>query len=291
MPVVAILAATGLASAVIILGMLLIYGYARITLLSARGSATQIPLIGGVVVSALDGLLNWLEWSITTFAGWFDYQLWWMTSHIHNLSVTALKPITDTFKIGIAGLWSWINWLYGTSTYITGTLIPNVQYDIASARADIHYILFTHIAGLWNWVTWLYGAEERQAAEIGQLLVATIPDIYARIDRLDTRVTATEKALVSLLPYLSVLQGLQQFETGALGGLQGLRGSLDTTAEHVAGIQNDVRALGGLAALAGLSALEYAALRTLARNPCYCLTDGPFNDIPDRVQALENFGS
>lgn len=100
-----------------------------------------------------------------------------------------------------------------------------------------------------------------------------------------------DQRLRALEGYIDVLRGISGFEQSALGRLAGIEAGVRSLGGVVQGIESQVTSTLPLSLAIGTSVIAIENLVRLSKDPCWCLTQGPLNDLPMRIAALEGIGN
>lgn len=291
MPIVAVLPELlAVLVAALLLVLLLVSAQLYYNGRQARGFAGGLPIIASPVITAIDGLLATIQHAAELVDKTLQAQLVWAVQGLGHIVVVAFNAAGAVILTLIHHTAALLAVTVVELTHLRTVVVPQLGVRLAGAVTELvrlrdHVIaaLVHDVAGLAHFVT----------------------------VELVGRVMAVERAVAALIPFLGMLERLaslgfdpaaalqadaQQLGriaggVGALGADLGAIGARVGTLEtDLANSQATLARLVALLALAGVGAVALENLLRLAKDPCYCLTQGSFSDLPGRVEALENFG-
>lgn len=256
----------------------------------ARSFALNLPVVASPVVSAIDWLLGYLLQAARVVDGAIEGVLVGSAQALGNLVVAVVNVAGAAIFALIHALAATVSADHAALGTLQSSTIPSLRAGIAAVESAL-------------------------AAEVGlvpRLIAAAIAAALVPINTELQALGATERALSAVVStYRPLWDSLAAVPGGAARGiilseqaiaaLQAQVGILERdlgqTQSGVSALERTVAAqqatiirLSTLLTLAGAGTLALDVLLRLARDPCYCLTQGAFSDLPMRVEALEAFG-
>lgn len=256
-----------------------------------RDNVGGLPVAGGLARAVMQNtvdiqvnLLYALEGRIVTSL--YQAGSWLIRIHrlISNLwfaprDAALAAVIKDTAAVTRLAQYMWYNNL--PQIY---QLLANDTKDVAAVTQLAQYIWYHELP--------LVRMAEQQAATNIDAVTRLAQHIwYNDLPTIRGIEAGLDQRLRVLEGYIDVLRGLSGFEQGALGRLAGIEAGVRGLGTALQGIEGQVTATLPLSLAIGTSVIAIENLVRLSKDPCWCLTQGPLNDIPTRLSALEGIGN
>lgn len=256
----------------------------------ARGYAVNLPVIANPVTTAIDALLNAIKSAAHAVDPILNDVMIRGVQGFAALVVLCVNSAGALFISGVHAVQAQAAQLSIDLTHVINVVVPQFHAQLVALANDLGHLRDVVVADL--------------SAQMTLLLTRTVPGLVARLVALETSVTA-------LVPFLGMLQALAGLpvapakwliqDAAAIANLgadvgvierdlSDIFGRVRTLEDQLADARSTLARLVTLLALAGVGAVALENLLRVARDPCYCLNDGGFSDLPGRVEALENFG-
>ena len=256
----------------------------------ARGIAGGVPVAGRVLVSGIDGLR-------TTVVGLMRWQEDAIVGAVHDLTRRVVQVVALCTRSQFGAVIQANSDLSGVVATAVAQLNDEVwplARSAAQGVSDLSGVVQTVVRQLDDQVFPRLAAVEKAGSDLSGVVavaVAQLDDqVFPELGRLQAQAAQLDRRLAVLEGYRGLLGELAGFEGGVAGQLAGLRAGVTGLERAIEGERATLGRLVSLLGLAGLGALALENLADLARDPCRCLTGGPFSDLEDRVEALENAG-
>jgi len=260
------------------------------TLLQVRAPAGKLPVVGGALVNAIDGIrtsIAQLAGSLETFLG---HQATAASDLWQRFILQVVNPTLASFQVGLIYVGSKVEALAALNVpklehdvaAVELQLYGSVQPVLAQAQADIGELIHFEQSVAGPAIAGLELEASRAAQELGNAL--------ARVAALESQLAAVLPVVQAVAPFLSLLQQLAAFESASAGGVSALERAVAGQQDRLKALQDDLAKLLGLAAITALGAVAIENLIRVARDPCTACQGVDLSQNEARLFALEMFG-
>lgn len=253
----------------------------------ARSFAVNLPVVAGPVVSAIDWLIGFDIQAARAIDSQLSAWLVASTQAFGRLVVVAFNAAGAAILALIHHTAAAASSALTLATHLSTAVIPALESRVASlerlegsvsavVRAAIAAAVAVAVAGLESEL-----AGVRQQATSTQQQLDTYRPLLNSLAAIPGGAAALLLSEASTVATLTARVGVLERELGqAESGVTALERTIAAQAATLA-------QLAALGILAGAGAAVIENLLRLARDPCYCLTQGAFSDLPGRVASLE----
>lgn len=260
------------------------------TTLQARAPAGNVPVVGSVLVGAIDGIRQ----AVTQLAQSLEQFFGWQQSQVNTLWQSFIAQVVNPLVAG------WQNAIVSVGLKVESIAtqeLPAVQAAVATLQSDAVQVVAPQLLQLTQDVGSLAATErDVTAPAIAQLgaqastAAQDAAELAGRVATLEGDLAAAVAILGRLAPFLPLLSQLAVFESGTAGGVSALERQVGLSQQQLRDLQEQLAKLIGLGGLAALGAVAIANLARVARDPCRPCGNADLTNYEARLFALEMFG-
>lgn len=258
--------------------------------LQARQPAGNVPIVGSVLVGAIDGIRQ----AVTQLALQLEQFFSWQQSQVNQLWQAFILQVLNP---AVAG---WQNAIVSVGLAVEGIAsrdLPAVQAAVSTLQRESVNVVAPQLGQLTHDLAAVEAVErDVTAPAIAQLSAQAstaaqdAAQLAGRVKTLEQQLAAAEGVLERLAPFLPLLGSLATFESGTAGGVSALERQVGLSQQQLKDLQEQLAKLIGLGGIAALGAVAIANLARVARDPCRPCGNADLSNYEARLFALEMFG-